>query len=134
VRPVAPPGSKGQLSANVVHFARILRGVGLPADPARVLDACRALTAVQITDRSQVYWALHAVFTAKPAHHELFDEAFRLFWRDPQGLDELLAALLPTLYAPWQEKKPDLSRRLTETLANLYPAPPRQQRPRETEV
>jgi uncharacterized protein len=35
--------SSGKLAENVMHFARVLRGAGLPVGPDRVIDALNAL-------------------------------------------------------------------------------------------
>lgn len=74
----------GLLPANLVGFARLLRRAGLPVGPGQVLDATRALEAVGVARRTDVYWALHAVFVRRREHRTLFDLAFRRFWRDPE--------------------------------------------------
>lgn len=100
-----------KLPENVVHFTRLLRGAGLRLGPASSLDALAAADAVDITDRAQLYWALHAVLVRRPEDFELFDQAFRLFWREPQGLNPTLAELLSHVRVP---KQPGISRRVAE--------------------
>jgi uncharacterized protein with von Willebrand factor type A (vWA) domain len=99
------------LEANVVHFVRLLRRAGLAVGPGDALDAERALAAVDILRREQFYAALHAVLVRNRADHELFDEAFRLFWRDPMGAESALALLLPQMKTPTSRS---ISRRLSE--------------------
>ncbi len=89
-----------RLPANVAHFVRLLRGAGLPVGPGHTLAATRALAAVEITSRRQFYWALHGTLVSKREHRHIFDSAFRLFWRDPFGADEALAALLSRSKVP----------------------------------
>src|ERR1043166_3847709 len=89
---VEPTGER--LAANVVHFARLLRRAGLRVGPGDTLDAQRAVAAVDIVSRDEFYWALHAVLVRRHADHALFDEAFRLFWRDPMGVHSALSLLL----------------------------------------
>ncbi len=92
-QPISPPG---MLADNLAHFVRMLRGAGLPVGPGHTISAARALGAVDTTDRSQFYWALHGTLVSAPEQRTIFDSAFRLFWRDPLGRDEALQALLST--------------------------------------
>jgi uncharacterized protein with von Willebrand factor type A (vWA) domain len=106
-----PEPSGERLAANVVHFTRLLRRAGLRVGPGDTLDAQRAVAAIDIVVRDQFYWALHAVLVRRHADHALFDEAFRLFWRDPTGMTSALAMLLPQIKAPVNRS---VSRRLSE--------------------
>ena len=99
------------LEANVVHFVRLLRRAGMAVGPGDSLDAERALAAVDILRREQFYGALHAVLVKNRVDHDLFDEAFRLFWRDPMGAESALALLLPQMKTPTSRS---VSRRLSE--------------------
>lgn len=121
----------GALLANIMHFARILRGAGLPIGPGRVLEAVRAVQSVGLTHRGDFYWTLHAVFVNRHDQHDLFDQAFRLFWRDPQVIERMMALLLPQVKTGNNQKQPQLSRRLAEAL--LADAPPRPRPPQEAE-
>ena len=85
----------GRLSENIAHFARALRRAGLPIGPGRVIDAIRAVVVAGFTERADFYWTLHAVFVNRQEHRELFDQAFTLFWRDPDLEGRMRALLLP---------------------------------------
>ncbi|HVT56927.1 MAG TPA: VWA domain-containing protein [Thermoanaerobaculia bacterium] len=106
-----------KLAENVIHFTRLLRGAGLPLGPASALDALAAASAVDVLRRAELYWALHAVLVKRPEDREVFDQAFRLFWRDPAGANAALAALaettelLPRLRLP---PAPAAARRIAE--------------------
>ncbi|HEY0781223.1 MAG TPA: VWA domain-containing protein, partial [Thermoanaerobaculia bacterium] len=100
-----------RLAENVVHFTRLLRRAGLRLGTASALDALAAVAVVDVLQREEVYWALAAVLVKRPEDRELFDQAFRLFWRDPQGANAALALLLPQARVP---RPPELSRRLSE--------------------
>lgn len=104
------------LVANVMHFARILRAGGLPIGPGRVIDAVRAVTTVGVERRSDLYWALHAVFVNRQEQRVLFNEAFRLFWRDPKLVERLMSPFLADSGAPPPEQNAPGSRRLMEAL------------------
>ncbi|MEA2694531.1 MAG: uncharacterized protein QOJ16_3918 [Acidobacteriota bacterium] len=105
------PENPSKLGENVLHFTRLLRGAGLRLGPASALDALAAAAAVDVLHRDELYWALHAVLVRRPEDDELFDQAFRLFWRDPMGAEAALAQLLPHLRAP---RDPLVSRRVAE--------------------
>ena len=105
-----------------MHFARLLRAAGLPIGPGRVIDAVRSVAAVGLGHRDDFYWTLHAVFVNRREQREVFDQAFHLFWRNPEVLDRMRSLLLPTMrgeetLAP----EPGLSRRLAEALAGPRP-------------
>lgn len=100
-----------KLAENVVHFTRLLRGAGLKVGPASALDALAAAAAVDVLDREQLYCALRAVLVKRPEDAALFDQAFRLFWRDPFGPRPALAQLLPHVRVP---RDPAISRRVAE--------------------
>ena len=99
-----------KLAENVLHFTRLLRGAGLRLGPSSALDALAAAAAVDVLHREELYWALHAVLVKRPEDDEVFDQAFRLFWRDPLGA-RTLARILPQARIP---RTPTLSRRVAE--------------------
>src|SRR4029079_11356359 len=87
----------GRLAANLMHFARTLRAAGLPVGPGKVIDAVDAVASVGITNRSDFYWTLHAIFVNRPDQRQLFDQAFHVFWRNPELLKKMLATMLPQM-------------------------------------
>ncbi len=113
----APADSGGRLAANILHFARVLRAAGLPIGPGRMIDALRAVQMAGIERRDDFYWTLHAVFVNRADQRELFDQAFRIFWRTPRLLEEIMRALLPsTPTIDAGEPAEETSRRIAEAL------------------
>lgn len=98
-----PPPRPGRLPDNVARFVRLLRAAGLPVGPGHTITAVRALAAVDITAKRQFYWGLHGTLVTKREHMHIFKTAFRLFWRDPFGADEALAALLSRSQIPTEQ-------------------------------
>jgi len=86
----------GCIADNIAMFARLLRAAGLPAGPDKTALATQAVLAVGLDDPKRFYWALHAVFVGRRAEHDLFNQAFVMFWRDPGFLDQLMSLMLPT--------------------------------------
>jgi uncharacterized protein with von Willebrand factor type A (vWA) domain len=64
----------------LVRFGRTLRQGGLEVGPGRLQDAMVSLTAVDPTDRDDVYWALRCTLCSHCDHIEVFDHAFGAFW------------------------------------------------------
>ncbi|NRB20115.1 MAG: VWA domain-containing protein [Rhodobacteraceae bacterium] len=93
-----------QLAQNITHFARALRKAGLPIGPGRVVDAVQAVAAAGFTSRLDFYWVLHACFVSKSEHRVVFSQMFRLYWRDPQFLQHMMAMLLPALRGAQDER------------------------------
>jgi len=109
------PG-RGRLLANLMYFARALRAAGLPVGPGKVLAAVDAVRAVGLGNRSDFYWALHAVFVNRRDQRDLFDQAFHIFWRNPRLLEKMMGLLLPEMRSPDAPRGEELSRRLAEAL------------------
>ncbi len=105
-----------RLVANVMHFGRILRAAGLPVGTGKVLDAVGAVREVGLKNRTDFYWALHAVFVNRRDQHGLFDQAFHIFWRDPKILERMMGIVLPAGEAPPPPEAAPPSRRLLDAL------------------
>ena len=118
----------GTLAANVLHFARLLRRAGLPVGPAEVIAAQQALLLVDLGAKAQVSAALRGLMCHRHEDREVFDQAFALFWRNPEASRQ--AAVLAMLEggAPQPQKPSPGSRRVAEAMA------PRQAPPREQEA
>jgi uncharacterized protein len=100
-----------RLAENVVHFVRLLRAAGIAVGPASGLDALAAVSSVNVFHKHELYWSLHSVLVHRHEDHDVFDQAFRLFWRDPLGADAAMALLLPHTKMPLRAAA---SRRVTE--------------------
>src|SRR5207244_6298601 len=80
-------------------FGGLLRGSGLPVTTSAVMDAVRALEAVDLMDRGEVYLTLRTVLMSRIEEQPAFDRCFEAFWKfhadEGQGLDGLIAAAQP---------------------------------------
>lgn len=125
-----PLGGRGKLSLNVLNFARLLRRAGLPVGPADMLAAQAALTLVELGSRAQVQAALRGTMVHRREHQDLFDQAFKLYWRAKENNEVLEALDKLAGPKPPPEKAPPGSRRLAEAMPAKQekPTPPEEAR------
>jgi uncharacterized protein with von Willebrand factor type A (vWA) domain len=119
-----------------MHFARVLRAAGLPIGPDRVLDAVRALEVAGVERRDDFYWTLASVFLDRREQFEVYDQAFHIFWRDPQLLERVMAMFLPQVYGRQGREERQASSRVAEAL-RLKPKKPQEtpiEPPQETQL
>jgi uncharacterized protein len=69
-----------QLERNLIVFGRVLRGMGLGAQPDRLVLLGQALDAVGLRSRADVKAAARSVLVRSPEEASIFDAAFDLFW------------------------------------------------------
>ncbi|MEL6840284.1 MAG: VWA domain-containing protein [Pseudomonadota bacterium] len=93
-----------KLAQNITHFARALRKAGLPIGPGRVIDAIRAVEAAGFTEKHDFYWTLHACFVSKPEERATFGQLFRLYWRDPRYLEQMMSFMTPMVRGVQEER------------------------------
>jgi len=74
----------GHLLQNLLLFGRLLRGLGLDVDTARMLDLVQALSFIEIRNRTDFYETLCCSLIHRREDMALFDQAFELFWREPE--------------------------------------------------
>ena len=130
---MSDPNFKGRLAENVMHFARVLRGAGLPIGPAAVLDAVHALTVAGVERRDDWYATMSCIFIKRREHRDLFDQAFTIFWRDPALLQKMMGLLLPQpqgLAPP----PPEMSQRLAEAMVPQQKPEGKDDKPQEVEI
>ena len=91
----------GQLVANLVVFARLLRTQGIEAHPSGVMELVRALDLVGIKRRGEVYYMARSLLVTRRDQLPIFDRAFELFWRQPAGRDSVeFEGTLPPVARP----------------------------------
>ena len=114
---VADQPPSGKLAANIMHFARVLRGAGLPVGPASVLDALDAAQSGSLRTRDDFYWTLHAILVKRREHKEIFDQAFHVFWKKPKMLEQLMQLMFQQITRAASDKPKDPGfRRLAEAM------------------
>ena len=109
--------SPGHLAENVLHFARVLRSAGMPLGSDRVHTALAALQVAGLESKRDFHAVLSACLIDRIEHRDLFDQAFLLFWRDPDLAGRMRALLLPKVtLKDGATPPPPENRRLGEAL------------------
>ena len=110
----------GRLSENVMHFARLLRAAGMRIGSDRVIDCVRALEIAGAHQfplrREDWYWTMSAVLLSRQEQRPIFDQAFRIFWRDPKLAERMMQLMLPQVYGRTAKPEQQQSQRLTDAL------------------
>jgi uncharacterized protein len=116
---------QGRLPENVMHFARLLRAAGLRVGSDRVIDCVRALEIAGAHQfplrRDDWYWTMSAVLLSRQEQRPIFDQAFRIFWRDPKLAERMMSLLLPHAHGRAPKPEPQQSQRLTDALFSQKP-------------
>jgi uncharacterized protein with von Willebrand factor type A (vWA) domain len=114
-----------------MHFARLLRAAGLRVGSDRVIDCVRALEIAGARQfplrRDDWYWTMSAVLLSRQEQRPIFDQAFRIFWRDPKLAERMMSLLLPQAHGRAAKPEQQQSQRLTDALFS------QKQEPQETE-
>lgn len=114
------------LADNVMHFARVLRDAGMAVGTDRVALTLEALQVAGLESRQDFHATLSACLLDRAEHRPLFDQAFHIFWQDPQLLGRVMAMLLPRAQAKPGTPAPPENRRLAGA---LFPHAPQRQPP-----
>ena len=114
----------GHLAENVMHFGRVLRTAGMPVPTDRIQLALNALQVAGLESRRDFHATLMACLLDRVEHRELFDQAFHLFWRDPDLAGRVMAMLLPRVQAQTEQAPLPENRRLGEALFPHQPNHP----------
>jgi uncharacterized protein with von Willebrand factor type A (vWA) domain len=131
------PGQR--LAENVMHFARLLRAAGLRIGPDRVIDCVRALEIAcappALPRRDDWYWTMSSVLLSREEQRPIFDQAFKIFWRDPQLTEKMMQLLLPQVKGRAPKPEEEQSQRLSDALfQRQQELQPREQREEKVEL
>ena len=131
-------GLSGRLPENVMHFARLLRAAGMRVGSDRVIDCVRALEIAGAHQfplrREDWYWTMSAVLLSRQEQRPIFDQAFRLFWRDPKLVERMMSLLLPKAHGLAPKPEQQQSQRLTDALFSQKEEEPRESEKLELEA
>jgi len=108
-----------KLDQNIMLFVRLLRQIGFRTGPASMIDAVEAVQQTGLASKAYLYHALASSLIKRHEDQPLFDQAFRLFWRNPQFHEKLRALLLPQIRLPGgdADQAEDMARRLSDALS-----------------
>ena len=121
-----------------MHFARLLRAAGMRVGSDRVIDCVRALEIAGAHQfplrREDWYWTMSAVLLSRQEQRPIFDQAFRLFWRDPKLAERMMSLLLPKAHGLAPKPEQQQSQRLTDALFSQKEEEPRESEKLELEA
>ena len=96
-------GAGPDVVGHTTRFCRALRDCGVTATPAESIDAVRALCAVDLGDRDDVYFALRALLASRRDELAIFDRLFDEWWGPAPaaaGAGAARAGRNPAVHAP----------------------------------
>ncbi|MCX6030162.1 MAG: VWA domain-containing protein [Chloroflexi bacterium] len=79
------PKEASHLLPNLLHFARLLRRLGLAVSAGQIADLAHALTHVDLARRDDVYHAMRCILAHSLDERVVFDRAFEVFWAGEQA-------------------------------------------------
>lgn len=79
-----PRKARGHLLAHLMRFGRLLRVMGITVSLNQLLELARAIEHVGIIHKGDFYAAARTMLIVRHEEYELFDQAFRLYWRLPE--------------------------------------------------
>jgi uncharacterized protein with von Willebrand factor type A (vWA) domain len=77
---------------NLLVFGRLLRELGLPVDPGRMIDVAHALQLIDVQNRDDVYHACRTLLVSRAEQLAAFDRAFTAFFLQRGAAGPRLAA------------------------------------------
>lgn len=123
-----------RLGENVLHFARVLRTAGMPVGTDRIQLALQALQVAGLESRRDFKATLAACLIDRAEHRALFEQAFHIFWRDPDLLGRVMAMLLPQAQSKPGTPAPPENRRLADALFPRQPSKVPEDEPEQIEL
>ena len=77
------------LTRAMLVFGATLRFHGLPVTTGALVDSMRALEAIDLFDRNEIYMAMRALLVSRTEEQPIFDRCFEAFWRanSARGVD-----------------------------------------------
>ena len=73
-------GDGSCLLPNLIHFARLLRRIGLSVSTAEIADVAHGLAHIDLARRDDVFHTMRCILTHNPEEQAIFDPAFAAFW------------------------------------------------------
>ena len=73
------------LLPNLLHFARLLRQLGLAVSAGQIADLAEGLTHVDLARRDDVYHAMRCILAHSLEEQAVFERAFAVFWAGEQA-------------------------------------------------
>lgn len=81
---------QGHLFHNLMLFSRVLREMGLDANPTRTIDLARSIEFIGLKSKEDFHDAAKAIMLRRAEEEPVFDYVFQMFWRqwNPPSADQ----------------------------------------------
>jgi uncharacterized protein len=133
--PEGTPYEGGHLLYNLLLFGRLCKALSMDVSPGRMIDVARALELVDLARKQDFYHTLRALIVTRQRDLELFDEAFKIFWRKPadgwttldlsslgeRRLQKKTQFLPPPSASPDEDEAPESARPVDPQLITIVP-------------
>lgn len=98
----------GHLFHNLMLFSRVLREMGLDANPTRTIDMLRSIEFIGLGNKDDFREATKAIMLRRNEEEPIFDYVFQMFWRRwPSTEDDPNKPLNEVPPELWGDKKPE---------------------------
>ena len=87
MRPITQPGQRHLLN-QIVRFSQSLHSAGVPVNSANLIDLCRCMSFIDISNRQDFHATARATLISSQRDIAVFDQAFSQFWVQPGELDD----------------------------------------------
>ncbi len=74
----------------IVLFSRALHAAGVPVNPANLIDLCRSMSFIDISNTADFYAAARAVLVSSQQDITLFNAVFKEFWHHSEALSNVM--------------------------------------------
>src|SRR6476659_5459911 len=79
---------QGHLFHNLMLFSRVLREMGLDANPTRTIDLARSLEFIGLGRKEDFHDAAKAIMLRRYDEEPVFEYVFQMFWRRWPSLED----------------------------------------------
>jgi uncharacterized protein with von Willebrand factor type A (vWA) domain len=84
----ARAGIKNEILWQLLAFCRLLKNLGVDLSMNRVIDAVRSLSLIDVSRKTDFYYALRANLVSTRDDLPIFDLAFEMFWRNREETED----------------------------------------------
>ncbi|MCZ6819337.1 MAG: VWA domain-containing protein [Calditrichaeota bacterium] len=89
MQPLTEPGQRHLLN-QIVRFSQSLRHAGLPVNSSGLIDLCRSMSFIEISERLDFYATVRTTLISSHQDIAVFNQVFSEFWYHPEALSNVM--------------------------------------------